>query len=118
MPLRQTPQLMGAEIVVQVTPKADRKSLRNKQAVTFKGKIAGAPAGVRKIVEFQALDGKKWRTFASTRVATKGGTFKYRYRFTRTSRTTKYQFRAIVRAEKGWPFVTGQTKPLNVKVRP
>ncbi|RKQ90491.1 hypothetical protein C8N24_0296 [Solirubrobacter pauli] len=112
----------STDVTVQVTPKvtmkANRKALRNKQAVTFKGKIAGAPAGVRKIVEFQALDGKKWRTFASTRVAKKGGTFKYRYRFTRTTRTTKYQFRAIIRAEKGWPFATGQTKPINVKVRP
>jgi hypothetical protein len=109
------------EVNVQVTPKvtmkADRKSLRNKHAVTFKGKITGAPAGVRKIVEFQALDGKKWRTFASTRVAKKGGTFKYRYRFTRTTRPTNYQFRAIVRAEKGWPFASGQTKPIKVKVR-
>lgn len=110
------------DVTVQVTPKvtmkANRKSLRNKQAVTFKGKIAGAPTGVRKIVEFQALDGKKWRTFASTRVAKKGGTFKYRYRFLRTTRPTNYQFRAIVRAEKGWPFATGQTKPIKVKVRP
>ena len=98
--------------------KANRRSLRNKHAVTFSGKVAGAPAGVRKIVELQALDGKKWRTFASTRLAKKGGKFTYRYRFTRTTRPTVYQFRAIVRGEKGWPFATGQTKPSKVKVRP
>jgi hypothetical protein len=109
------------EVVVQVIPKvtmkANHKSLRNKQAVTFKGKIAGAPAGARKVVELQALDGKKWRTFATTRVAKKGGTFTYRYRFTRTTRPTVYQFRAVVRAENGWPFSTGQAKALKVKVR-
>ena len=95
-----------------------KKSLRNKHAVTFKGKIAGAPAGVRKTVELQALDGRKWRTFATTRVAQKGGTFTYRYRFMRTTRLTAYKFRALVRAEKGWPFMTGTSSAKTVKVRP
>jgi hypothetical protein len=120
--LEATTYAQTTEVVVQVIPKvtmkADRTSLRNKQAVSFTGKIAGAPAGVRKIVELQALDGHRWRTFASTRVANKGGTFRYRYRFTRTARSTVYQFRAIVRSEKGWPFTTGQTQSLKVKVRP
>jgi hypothetical protein len=105
-------------VIPRVTMRADHKSLRNKHAVTFAGKIAGAPAGARKIVVLQALDGRRWRTFASTRVAGKGGTFKYRYRFERTTRPTAYQFRAIVPSEQGWPFMTGQSKPTTVKVRP
>lgn len=120
--LEATSYAQTTDVVVQVTPKVtirvDHATLRNKQAVTFKGKIAGAPAGVRKIVELHALDGKKWRIFASTRLARTGGSFKYRYRFMRTTRPTAYKFRAVVRAEKGWPFTTGQSRPAKVKVNP
>ena len=105
------------DVVPRVTLKVDRTALRNKQAVRFAGKVAGAPRGARKVVELEALDGRIWRTFATARLA-RNGTFTYSYRFKRTTRPTNYRFRARVKAEQGWPFLTGQSRPAKVSVRP
>ncbi len=104
-------------VVPRVTMKADRVRLRNGQSVRFAGKVAGAPRDARKVVELQARVGRAWQTFGTARLR-RNGTFAYRYRFTRTSRPTTYQFRATVKAERGWPFMTGQTRTAKVSVRP
>ena len=104
-------------VLPRVTMKADRRRLRNGQSVRFAGRVAGAPRGARKVVELQARVGRAWQTFGTARLRS-NGTFAYRYRFTRTSRPTVYQFRAIVKAERGWPFLTGQTRTQRVSVRP
>jgi len=69
--------------------------------VVLSGRVRGAPSGVRKLVELQARVRGRWRTFATTRLARTGATFRYR------TRTAARTFRAIVRAEPGWPFLTG-----------
>ncbi|MDA0179639.1 hypothetical protein OJ997_04975 [Solirubrobacter phytolaccae] len=107
-----------ARVIPKVTLTADRRKLRNRQAVTLRGRVEGAPAGSGKVVELRAYDGGRWRTFATTRLRGERGTFFYRYRFTRTTWPTNYRFRAVVRAEAGWPFVTGQTNAVKVHVRP
>ena len=104
-------------VVPQVTLKADRARLRNGQTVRFAGKVAGAPREARKVVELQARVGQSWQTFGTARLRS-NGTFAYRYRFTRTSRPTVYQFRASVKAERGWPFLSGQSRTAKVAVRP
>ena len=104
-------------VVPRVTMKANRSRLRNRQSVSFAGKVAGAPRGARKVVELQARVGRAWQTFGTARLRA-NGTFTYRYRFTRTSRPTVYQFRASVKAERGWPFLTGQSRATKVAVRP
>ena len=68
----------------------------------FRGSVAGAPSGSRKVVELQVRKGKGWMTFRSTRL--RNGRFSESYRFTRTAGTAKYVFRARVRAESGFPF--------------
>jgi len=109
-----------SDVQVEVTPAvrlaAGKRSLRNKQAVVFRGSVAGAPASSRKVIELQAKVGARWVTFATTRL--KGGRFAYRYRFTRTLRPTTYAFRARVRPEPSWPFAYGTSKVMKVKVRP
>jgi len=109
-----------ADVEIQVTPRVrlatSRKALRNRQTVVFRGSIAGAPAGSRKVVELQAKTGRGWTTFATTRLSR--GRFTHRYRFTRTYRATTYAFRARVRSEPSWPFAHGTSKTTKVRVRP
>lgn len=92
------------------------RSLRNGSAVRFRGRVAGAPAGSRKVVELQVRQRGRWRTFATTRL--RRGRFEHRYRFTRTVRRTTYAFRAVVRTEAGWPYETGGSNVAKVVVRP
>ena len=89
--------------------------MRNGQTVRFRGSIAGAPAGSRKVVELQVRKGKAWMTFRSTRL--RSGRFSESYRFTRTVGLARYVFRARVRAEAGFPFNTGESKQVRVTVR-
>lgn len=110
---------VNVNVIPAVSMKASRKTLRNGQALSLTGSVKGAPKGVRKVVEIQALDGRRWRTIATVRVdRRKAGRFSYRYRFTRTQRPTSYRFRATVKAERGWPFLTGRSGPRTVKVLP
>ena len=104
-------------VVPRVTMKVNRPRLRNGQTVSFAGKVAGAPREARKVVVLQARVGRSWQTFGTARLRS-DGTFAYRYRFTRTSRPTVYRFRANVKAERGWPFLNGQSRATKVSVRP
>jgi hypothetical protein len=96
--------------------KASPRKLHNGQAVSFRGRVEGAPPGSRKVVEMQVWQDRRWLTFATTRL--RNGRFGYRYRFTRTSRTTRYVFRTVVRTDAGWPYETGSSNRVSVAVRP
>jgi hypothetical protein len=63
--------------------------------------VSGAPPGIAKRVQLQALRDGVWRTFATTRLKATGGGFSLR------PRTPARRIRARVLAEPGWPFVTG-----------
>lgn len=102
-------------VIARVGLTTDRASLRNGQTVRFRGSVAGAPQGSRKVVELQVRKGKGWMTFRSTRL--RNGRFSESYRFTRTVGKQKYVFRARVRAEAGFPFNTGESKQVRVTVR-
>jgi hypothetical protein len=106
---------MGVAVIAKVALTTDRRALRNGQAVRFRGTIAGAPSGSRKVVELQVRKGKGWMTFRSTRL--RNGRFSESYRFTRTVGRTRYVFRARVRAESGFPFETGHSPQVGVTVR-
>jgi hypothetical protein len=96
--------------------KAAPRALHNGEAVAFRGRVEGAPAGSRKVVEMQVWQDGRWLTFATTRLH--GARFGYRYRFTRTTRTTRYVFRTVVRTDAGWPYETGSSNHVSVAVRP
>jgi hypothetical protein len=102
-------------VVPRIALKTNTHSLRNGQAVRFSGAIAGAPAGVKKVVELQVRKGKGWMTFTTTRL--KNGRFSYSYRFKRTRGRVTYVFRARVREEAGFPFLSGRSKSVKVAVR-
>jgi hypothetical protein len=102
-------------VVPSISLKSNKRALRNRQAVRLTGAIAGAPRASRKLVEIQALDGRRWRTIASTRL--RSGRFAFSYRFMRTRGVVTYAFRARVRTETGWTFASGESKAVKVTVR-
>jgi len=103
------------EVVAAPSLSVSRSLLRNGQAVRFTGRVPGAPAGSSKVVELQVRKGSGWMTFRSTRL--RAGRFAASYRFTRTRGTVRYAFRVRVRAEDGFPFLTGHSPTALVTVR-
>jgi len=105
-------------VTVKVTPKVSlstsAKRIATGNAVRLSGRVAGAPEGARKLVELQVRNGKRWQTFATTRLT--GSEFSHRYRFSRTKKTTSYRLRALVTADPTWPLQTGQSPARKVKV--
>jgi hypothetical protein len=95
---------------------ATPRRLRNGSAVVFRGRVAGAPARSRKLLELQVRQGARWLTFATLRL--RSGRFAYRYRFMRTGQPTRYVFRAIVPGDAGWPYASGASNHVAVSVRP
>ena len=106
---------VGLAVIAKLTLATNRKALRNGQSVVFRGSVAGAPPKVRKVVELQVKKGSRWMTFRSTRL--RNGRFSERYRFTRTRGRITYVFRARVREEVGFPFLTSHSPAVKVTVR-
>jgi hypothetical protein len=102
-------------VIAKISLTTNRRSLRNGQSVVFRGTVAGAPHNARKVVELQVRKGSSWMTFRTTRL--RNGRFSERYRFRRTRGRVTYTFRARVRQEAGFPFLTGHSGTAKVTVR-
>ena len=103
--------LVRAPLKLSVSP----SRTRNGRSVRFRGSIAGATAlGVR--VELQARAGKRWVPFRTA--ALKQSRFSASYRFTSTMATTRYRFRAVVRADPDLPYTANTSRTVSVLVRP
>jgi 5-hydroxyisourate hydrolase-like protein (transthyretin family) len=99
------------------TIRAKPRRVRNGQAVHFVGRLRSLPApAAGKLVELQVVLSGRWQTFRTT--LTDGqGRWRVPYRFRRTCGLTPYRFRARLPAEAGYPFETGLTRRVEVKVR-
>jgi hypothetical protein len=96
--------------------RASRRTLHNGQSVVLRGRLGGQAQSGGLIVEMQARRGISWQTFAATR-SRKSGRFSYRYTFTRTLGVQRYDLRARVLAQRGYPFATGASRPVRLTVR-
>jgi 5-hydroxyisourate hydrolase-like protein (transthyretin family) len=117
-----TPLMRGdnATIALRVQAKSSltvsRRSVINGEYVMFSGRLKGQPvpaAGV--LVELQVRSRGKWRTFAQPR-ANATGAWKYQYRFETVSGGARFRFRARVRRQTGYPYATGSSRVLGVRV--
>ncbi len=91
--------------------------LFNRHRVHFRGQLPGPDSGGRVVVlEANVLGSKEWLTFRRA-TTNSSGVFKSAYRFTSTTRTTTYRFRAVVPGQAGYPWVTGQSRPASVLVK-
>ena len=94
--------------------------VRNGGRVTFRGRLRGGPkprAGVIVVLQARAPGGR-FRTFQTVRTTRRGGRFSTRYRFSRTTRTTAFRFRALVRRQTGYAYSTGSSPVRRVTVTP
>ncbi|MDX6697738.1 MAG: hypothetical protein QOE65_1135 [Solirubrobacteraceae bacterium] len=116
-------QAVGRPLALNVRAGAilhtDRRVVRNRQRVTFSGSVEGSiPAGGLSI-SLQARVGHRYRSFRQLRVTPESrGRFTTGYRFTATTRTTRYRFRVFVLKQSGMPFANGSSAVRTVLVRP
>jgi len=85
------------------------------RAIRMRGRLLAAPApGLGKVVTLQARERGRWRDFTSARTRA-GGRFSARYRFSRGARGT-FPIRAVARAEAAYPYATGRSRTVRVRV--
>ena len=97
--------------------RARPRHVRNGQAVHFVGRLRSLPPpAAGKLIELQVVLSGQWQTFRTTLTDAQGG-WRVPYRFRRTCGVTRYRFRARLPAEAGYPFETGLTRPIRIKVR-
>ena len=121
------PQLGGAvavsaqarlDVVAPVSLTVSPKYVRNKHAVTFRGRLKAGPIPRKgKLVNMQVVVDHHWHTFATVRT-TRSGRYRFRYRFKRTYGHVTYRFRARSRYEAAYPFVAGSSRTVRVHVNP
>jgi hypothetical protein len=93
------------------------RRLQNGGAVRFSGRVRSLPAPPEgKLVELQVVLSGRWQTFRTTRTDG-GGLWSVRYRFRRTCGLTRYKFRARLPAEAAYPYESGRTRSIAVRVR-
>lgn len=109
----------AASVVVRVRAplrlRGPRRSLRNGEKMILRGKLRGGWGSRGLLVQIQARDERGWRTVGNVRVRRKGR-FRWPYRFTNTYSTQVYRLRARLPAQRGYPFSTGASKPVRVRV--
>ena len=100
-----------------IAMRAGRRSVRPGGRVRFKGRLKGGRIPRRGVlVSLQGHQrGFGWRTFKTVRA--KHGTFKGSYRFVRATPGTALRFRATVRQQTGYPWATGRSRPVTVRIR-
>jgi hypothetical protein len=95
--------------------RVDRHQLRNGQTLHFSGRVHGPHLPKAKVVQIQARVNGRWQSFASTH-ADAMGRWKRGYRFIGTHSSSSYTFRILVPSEAGFPFASGHTRPVRVRV--
>ena len=94
--------------------KVSPKRTRNRGVVRLTGSVAGTKLPTR--IELQAYSGGHWFPFKT--VALRKGKFSGRYRFTRTFSSQRYRFRAVVHADRDFPYGAATSPVVAVRVRP
>ena len=95
--------------------RTDRNALRNGQAVTFSGAVARPVPASGIQVQMQAKSARGWVTFKTAR-ANSAGRYKTAYRFTSTSGTQRYRFRAKVVTDSSYGYRPTLSRTVVVRV--
>ena len=106
--------VVQVRVPARVTVSAKRSS---KRRYRISGRLLGGFVPARgKVVELQAYERGKWRSFGSAR-SSASGRYAYTYKFRAESLGRRFQLRARVRADAAYPFSLGYSKVLRVRVR-
>lgn len=115
--VRSATRMLVLNVRARTTLRPSRRSLSTGETVRFRGRVlTGRIPQTGKLVELQVRARGRWRTFATTRTGPRG-TWRYGYRFDGTTGRVTYRFRARLPRESGYPFVTGASRVIRVKVR-
>jgi hypothetical protein len=96
--------------------KGSRRSLRNGETLVLSGRLPGRPRPRRGVlVELQARREGGWQTFGTTRSGRRGR-FSFGYTFTRTTGVQAYALRARVPRQAAYPYASGASRPVQVRV--
>lgn len=109
---------LSARITSQLRLRAAPRSLRTGQRVRFSGRVLGGrlpDKGLAVTIQGRA-PGARWTTFRVVRTRP-GGRFGSAYRFHSTRGSVRYQFRARVLGQAGYPFAGGYSSISRVTVR-
>jgi hypothetical protein len=102
---------------VQPTLKLAPGLVHNGERVRLWGSLPGPRAGRRVVVlQANAPGSKRWITFRRATTSADGG-FRSGYRFSSTTRRTRYRFRAVVPRQDDYPWVEGHSMPVAVVVK-
>ena len=103
-------------VPADTTIRPDRHRLLNGQQVLFSGRVITRPLPLNgKLIEMQAHFRGRWRTFSTVR-ASRGGRWRFPYRFGGTIGQVTYRFRARLPGEGGYPFIGGSSRVVKVVV--
>ena len=119
-----TPTIRGRTTDVRLRVRAvtslrpNRRSVVNGEDVVFRGRLKGRPLSpTSKLVQLQAYTRGRWATFANPRANPVTGLWSFRYRFSATRGRVVYRIRAVIPRESSYPFETGRTRAVRVRVR-
>jgi len=99
------------------TVHAQPRRVLNGRTVTFTGQVRSLPIPAGgKLVELQVVLSGRWQTFRTVRTDASGA-WGIRYRFRRSCGVLSYRFRTRLPAEAGYPFESGHTRAVSVRVR-
>ena len=105
------------QVAASSTMRGPRRAVVNGEYATFRGRLRGGwvPAAGA-LVELQVYARGSWRTFAQPRTD-QAGRWRYQYRFETISGNARFRFRARIRRQTGYPFATGASRTVHVRVR-
>ncbi|WP_028061936.1 carboxypeptidase-like regulatory domain-containing protein [Solirubrobacter soli] len=105
---------VAAGATLSITP----ERVRPRGRITIRGRLRGLPLpSSGKVVDLQAYEGGKWRTFDTARARGARGTFTTRYRFLRAGRGASFLIRARIRRDDSYPYYLGYSPRVRVRVR-
>ena len=102
-----------AALSLTVTP----KRVRNGSVATFRGRLRGGPGQFGTQVTIYALGGRR-AIPVETVPADRRGRYRYRYRFRTIAGSTRFSFRAVVKAQPNYPYARGASSTVSVRARP
>jgi hypothetical protein len=110
-------KLVGLRTRAGVRMRANKRRVRRGGRVVFRGRLRGGHVPRRGVLV--VLQGHQrgfgWRTFKTVRA--RHGRFKGVYRFLRASGPARFRFRAVVRQQPTYPWATGRSRPITVRLR-
>jgi hypothetical protein len=107
---------VSQRVRARVDFKAATRHVGLRGTARFSGKVRGGFVPRRgKLIELQAYDAGRWRTFRTVRTR-RSGSFTARYSFRHVVSSKTYRFRARARYERSYPFLLGVSPAVRVRV--